>query len=301
MFISIILVTYNNDFHILNLLDDLKIILGDIEHEFIIFDNNSKIENQERLKNLNTVKKNLRIIYSKINIGFANACNQAATNALGDFLFFINPDVFLIDHSFRFNKEVFNPESKFFLIGSEESGMGWSNIKRIPAIQNLFKSILKVPINIQSLNYKNIYVDGSLWIIQKNVFTGKKGFPSLFLYGEDLLLFWEMRFESSEIKILGNGKTFGHARGYSSKLSPHKFTPHKFYAEILFLRRFNNNIPYMYSSIRFLSLIIIILRDVLKGRLSCGLALRTLKDILLIYNFSLKNGFEQVDKYHFQK
>lgn len=93
MKLSIIIVNYNT-------FDLLKKCLASIlkylpDCEIIIVDNNSNDQEKLWLSRLNKVK----VIYNKSNLGFSKANNIGAQASTGELLFFLNPDVELVDPS----------------------------------------------------------------------------------------------------------------------------------------------------------------------------------------------------------
>ncbi|MCF7795737.1 glycosyltransferase family 2 protein [Patescibacteria group bacterium] len=88
--LSIIIVTYNSSSLIKKCLEPL-LNLNNINYEIIVVDNESKDNTLEILKNYN---KKIRIYVLK-NKGYANALNFASKKAKGEYLLFMNPDIFI--------------------------------------------------------------------------------------------------------------------------------------------------------------------------------------------------------------
>lgn len=90
--ISIIVVTYNSLPALQDCLVHLLKIVENLENEIIIVDNNSSDHSPSVAKN---ICPQSNIIVNKSNLGFAAACNRGAKKATGNYLLFLNPDVYL--------------------------------------------------------------------------------------------------------------------------------------------------------------------------------------------------------------
>lgn len=88
--VSIIIVTYNSLPSLSNSLSSLQKADTIDDCELIVIDNNSS---DESVKTVKEYFPNAHIIQNKENIGFARACNQGASQAIGEFLLFYNPDL----------------------------------------------------------------------------------------------------------------------------------------------------------------------------------------------------------------
>lgn len=88
--LSLIIVTYNSASLIKKCLEPI-LKLDDINYEIIVIDNESKDNTLEILKDYGKKIK----IYVLKNKGYANALNFAAKKANGEYLLFMNPDIFV--------------------------------------------------------------------------------------------------------------------------------------------------------------------------------------------------------------
>ena len=95
MKLSIIIISYNERKLLKENIDSLEKFFKDI-HEIIIFDNNSNFEVLEYLDSIKNPK--IKILYSKENIGFGAANNQAIKISSGDLYFLLNQDSKLISN-----------------------------------------------------------------------------------------------------------------------------------------------------------------------------------------------------------
>ncbi len=91
--LSIIIVTYNSSNEIKACLDAV-FTQQDCSFEVIIVDNHSA---DDTLSHMEAFKDKLQLIASDKNLGFGAACNLAAKQAQGDYIYLLNPDAFLQD------------------------------------------------------------------------------------------------------------------------------------------------------------------------------------------------------------
>ncbi|MDO4426508.1 MAG: glycosyltransferase [Moraxella sp.] len=98
MKLSLLLVNYHTESHIMNLLHDVaRQSLTPDAFEIIIVDNSQSNTLKTQLGDTNLSFLNLHIVYSVENIGFGRAMNLAASRASGEYLLIINPDIRLHD------------------------------------------------------------------------------------------------------------------------------------------------------------------------------------------------------------
>ncbi len=101
--LSIIIPTWNTAQTTLKCIDTIKKNLLDISYEVIIVDNGSSDDTAQKIKKIINLFENknrkLKIISNDSNLGFAKANNQGSTIAQGEYLFFLNSDMELVDSS----------------------------------------------------------------------------------------------------------------------------------------------------------------------------------------------------------
>ena len=91
--VSIIIVNYNCEGHTCNCIDSIYKYTKDVSFEIIVVDNASNVYS------VDTIAKrfpDVKIIVNKENRGFGAANNIGVHNALGKYLFFLNPDTILL-------------------------------------------------------------------------------------------------------------------------------------------------------------------------------------------------------------
>ncbi|NEU10235.1 glycosyltransferase family 2 protein [Flavihumibacter sp. R14] len=96
--VSVIYVNYNTSVLLLQSIRSLIDQTRQINFEVIIVDNASESLQKEILqKEIEGINdKNVRVIWSDKNLGFGKANNLAANDAIGKYLFFLNPDTIII-------------------------------------------------------------------------------------------------------------------------------------------------------------------------------------------------------------
>ena len=95
MCISIIIVTYNNQYQIKTCINSIIEEIHQIEGEIIIIDNNSTDQTIKEIDTLHLSNFFIKRIYNKNNKGYARANNQGISIARNKTIFFLNPDTFL--------------------------------------------------------------------------------------------------------------------------------------------------------------------------------------------------------------
>lgn len=93
--VSIIIVTYNSQRHLLPCLDSIQAMATGVRYEIILVDNGSadgSIEEAQRRY------PSLKVIRNADNRGFGAANNQGADTAEGEFLLLLNADTVFLDH-----------------------------------------------------------------------------------------------------------------------------------------------------------------------------------------------------------
>lgn len=98
MDVSIIIVNYNTAALLMDCIESVQTKTLETSYEIIVVDNNSSDNSVEMLKEkFNHVK----IIESKINLGFGKGNNLGAQYAKGKYLFFLNSDTLLINNAIK--------------------------------------------------------------------------------------------------------------------------------------------------------------------------------------------------------
>jgi len=98
--ISILIVNFNTAKLVNNLVNSIEEHNSGFQYEVIIVDNDSQDEDIRILKNLEQ-RKNVKVIFSKQNLGFGKANNLAFHHSSGNFIVLLNPDTLLIENSLQ--------------------------------------------------------------------------------------------------------------------------------------------------------------------------------------------------------
>lgn len=98
MKLSIIIVSYNVKHYLHQCIDSLLKAVKDIDAEICVIDNHSKDGTVDSLKSYG---KNIKIIASPHNNGFAKANNIAIRQTSGDYVLLLNPDTFVGENAIK--------------------------------------------------------------------------------------------------------------------------------------------------------------------------------------------------------
>lgn len=190
--LSVIIVSYNSEDFIEECVASvLKYIPK--EGEIIVVDNNSEDKTVEILEKFGLM---IKFIKSNKNLGFGKANNLAVKQALGEYLFFLNPDT-------EINRPIFNELIKFHentsdcgLVGPKlimKDGKVQSSVRKLPTVWGAFKEYVLgrkgeyseyVPEESEPTEVEMIY--GAAILIKKDLFEKLNGFDEkYFLYYED--------------------------------------------------------------------------------------------------------------------
>ena len=136
----------------------------------------------------------MRIIENRINEGFAKACNQAASTAKGNFLFFLNPDTEIITGNIMdlivAMSDPFVGITAPHLITSSGKIQPWStgyDITLWDIVKNNFGIIKSKRLWGQDSPVEVSWASGAAFIIKKSLFNELLGFDEkFFMYFEDV-------------------------------------------------------------------------------------------------------------------
>ena len=207
--VSIIIVNYNCEEHICNCIDSIYKFVSEPEFEIIIVDNASA-DNSVRI--IKERYPSVKLIVNELNVGFGAANNVGAQHANGNYLFFLNPDTFLLNNGvldfFRFLEE---SEPEVACCGGnlvQKDGSLNRSFGNLPSFfqefsekgaGKLFKKYYKKHLSIgKSCDFSNIkqvpYLVGADIFIRKSAFENVSGFdPGFFMYFEETDLFYRLK------------------------------------------------------------------------------------------------------------
>jgi GT2 family glycosyltransferase/lipopolysaccharide/colanic/teichoic acid biosynthesis glycosyltransferase len=236
--ISVIIVNYNVKELLENCINSIFAASKNIETEIIVVDNNSYDGSAEYLKSKFCSKPNVKIIESKINLGFAKANNLGATQAAGKYLLILNPDTILqedtLEKTLSFYKsdpktgavtcKLVLPNGKLDLACRRSFPSPSVAIYRIIGLSKLFPgNKLFGRYNLTYLNENETYevdaVCGAFMMIEKATYDKVGGFDEdYFMYGEDLDLCYKIKQAGYKI-FYYSGTSIIHFKGESTKKS----------------------------------------------------------------------------------
>lgn len=210
MHLSVIIVNFNVKYFLEQCLCSVLKACINIDAEIIVVDNASADGSREYLE---PRFKNVRFIWNSSNIGFAKANNQAASQAKGEFVLFLNPDTLVPE-------DCFEKCIAFFKTNSQAGGLGIRMIDGtghfLKESKRAFPSPLTSLFKLTGLSYlfprskifakyhlghlkenENHEVDvlaGAFMIIPKKVLNEIGLFDELFfMYGEDVDLSYRIQ------------------------------------------------------------------------------------------------------------
>jgi len=219
--VSVIIVTYNNEYHIKDCLKSIyNQFQGKFSFEVIIVDNSSTDRTVELIKNN---FKEVKIIKNDVNKGYGYANNIGAKSAIGKYLIMMNPDTIvsklfiehLIDPLTKNNKIITTPKVLIYngnLINScglilHFTGLGFTRGYKLDKSQ--FNTIETV---------NGIF--GCCFALKKEDFNLIGQFDTnIFLYGEDTELSWRSHIKNFKIVLVPKSVL---KHDYTLEVPPHK-------------------------------------------------------------------------------
>lgn len=209
--ISIVIVTYNSEFLIVDCLESI-FKYNDIGEalEVIIVDNNSK--NVDLMFKSIEEKYGAEIVLIKNNIngGYGQGNNVGVRVAKAPIIMIMNPDVRLLNTVFNKTIRYFkDPEivmlGMFQMISDTKSGLSYSIKLNYPAILSIIETVIANKFNYY--NSSKMYLSGSCFFIDKDVFNEIGLFDeNVFMYGEENDLHHRLRTFKSSYKIIYDKK-----------------------------------------------------------------------------------------------
>ena len=273
MKLSIIIINYNLSNEVKNCINSLiKVAMG-IDYEIILIDNHS--EDESIIEVFNDISKNVQIRMSffrtERNLGFGNACNLAEKKAVGDWLFFLNPDTIIRDNIFP--KIIAEINDNY--IGKGILGLNVNSNKFIDFSAGFFPNYFLEILNIflvgrhfeaifvklktlfsRSKKLKVKWVMGAALLISKNLFEQVESFdPDYFLYFEEMDLCKKVSDKKLPITYLSSVKIH-HIGSVSSKKNYYFFTKLFYKGKLLFLKKHSSKLSYfIYQVILFFTIL----------------------------------------------
>ncbi len=197
--ISVIIINYNSSLYTINCVNSvIKHTNNNLNFEIIVVDNNSSVDQKQLLHQLPNAD-NIKVVYSKINLGFAAGNMYGVQFASGDYYLFLNNDsIFIKDClSLFYNYCVSNPNtalvSSYTQNEDDELQFNYSHFPTISSkffgvsISKLFNNVnYPAKQNIHKQPFKVDLVGGALMFVNAKHFASVGGLDTtFFLYCEE--------------------------------------------------------------------------------------------------------------------
>lgn len=229
-FVSVVIIDYKTK----KLLEELIISIEQCSHEvkeIIIVDNNPEVLQLDINPGIKTI-----ICRPGKNIGFAKGNNRGFEKTSGEFILFLNPDMFLLNDVPRLLKEKLLSDDKIGIIGPKFQNKDGSHqistrrfpslafavLKFIPAGLYFFKNVKDSYYDKNIMEDKEKFVDTvstGAFMVRSTLYEKLGGFDeAMFMYGEDAELCKRIRDMGYKVQYYPKAKLV-HYGGQSSKLA----------------------------------------------------------------------------------
>ncbi len=254
--ISVIIVNYNVKELLENCINSILSASQNLSVEIIVVDNNSFDGSVEYLCSKFSSYSNIKIIPSKINLGFAKANNLGVKESTGEYVLILNPDTVLqedtLDKSLAFYKKrektgaltckLILPNGKLDLACRRSFPTPSVAVYRILGLSKIFpKSKIFGKYNLTYLDENETYevdaIVGAFMLIRADIYKQVKGFDEdYFMYGEDIDLCY--RIKKAGYKIFYYPETsIIHYKGESTKKSSITYVNNFYGAMQIFVKK----------------------------------------------------------------
>lgn len=208
MNLSIIIVNWNTGELLYNCVKSINENMTDSNYEIIITDNDSK---DNSCSNIESDFKNVKIIYSKDNLGFSKGNNIAVKEAKGEYVLFLNPDTIILDNSIEKALDYIKCKcSKKDLVGvrllNGDRTLQFSSCK-FPKSANVITSSYVMSKEWHYKNHNTDWVMGAFMLMKRDFFNEIGGFnESFFMYSEDIELCFRVKKNGGNVKYLSDAE-----------------------------------------------------------------------------------------------
>lgn len=281
---SIIIVTYNAKDYTETLFKKLLPNGMEEDMELILLDNCSTDGIREVVKSMEG-QKNIKVILSNENLGFAKGNNEAAKSASGEYLFLLNPDTEITFSEIRKMTDYLDENQNVGVVGPKiydfsglvQESYGATTTVLSEVIGKIFGSvyIMNLPI-IRSLrmNYydkKEIsdvgWIGGAALMIRSELFKKINGIDAFFFYsaGDMVDLCATVKKEGYDVKFYPEAKMI-HKGGASNVKDKVDALRKSFEGSLYYFKKHNNRFEYW--GIKILYIIISIIKGFISGFIS---------------------------------
>src|SRR3989344_2958299 len=252
--ISIIIVSYNSEKYISNL---LRAIVNSLNNqEIIVIDNASK---DKTCKIIETKFSQAKLVRNSQNIGFAAGANQGAKAARGQYLLFLNPDTTVKSGSIAKMIDFLKSKKDAAAVGCKVLNLDGTlqpSCGKFPTILRiLFDRVKFLNVNngiqIRNQNFYKItqtvdWVSASAILVKKSVFASLGGFnENIFMYGEDFELCFRLKQAGYQNYFFPDLEIIHYDTGKNNPLRK----PHKYFSMrkgfLIFFKEYRPTISYL--------------------------------------------------------
>lgn len=236
MYLSNIIISYNNSAVIVDCIDSIYKTVKGIEHEIIVVNNSASDDG------IKAVKQNFsktKLIQNEINVGFAKANNQAAKLAKGDILLFLNPDIILTGGAVSSMLTYYNSNQNIGVLGPKMFNIDGTlqySCRSFPGVWtglfNRYSLMSKLfPNNRYTKNYLLVdfdhnetkevdWLSGSCMMISRSIFLKVGLFDeNYFIFNEDVDLCKRIKTHGYKIIYYPNSKVYHHITSSNARVS----------------------------------------------------------------------------------
>ena len=253
MDLSIIIVNYKTYDLTVNVINSILDSKFSYSYDIFVVDNNSGDGSLERLEDTFKENKNIKLIPSEINGGFAYGNNLAIRRSDSDYILLLNSDTVVeedtLQNSLDYIKNHDNIGALGVQVNLEDGTLDKACRRSFPNPTNTFFRLFHIPVknskfnnyNLNDLDDEGIYeidcLTGAFMLIDKKALD-KVGLldEEFFMYGEDIDLCF--RIKKGGYKIIYYGKSkITHFKGSSSKKQKSKLIYEFYRAMYIFYRK----------------------------------------------------------------
>ncbi|MEY4433614.1 MAG: hypothetical protein RLZZ44_1748 [Bacteroidota bacterium] len=229
--ISIIIVNYKSWNDLKECLQSIVSIIGDrFTMETIVVDNQS---NDGRIEEFKTLFPSITFIENSGNNGFANGCNLGASNANGNYFFFLNPDTTISEEAIFQLWQTAGTHPDFGIVCCtqiNESNKKYNEIRFFPSLSRLFGPFRALSKLIHKSSIKKQYdttqpiifpdwATGAVIFMSRSWFEKVKGWTEKYwLYFEDVDLCKKVTQLGGKIALIRNTFIL-HKHGGASRIN----------------------------------------------------------------------------------
>lgn len=221
--VSIIIVNYKSLSLVKNCISSIIEKTTLQNYEIIVVDNNS-----EDIHELQYLADNIKLLQLSENLGFGKANNKGVDVSSGDYLFFLNPDTYLINDAVSILYEAIISNEKIGICGGNLYDANAKPVHSYNDISLSFSFINKLmttsPKKFRHIgrqhnlaaNQKEVgYITGADLMIKRDVFNDCGRFPNnIFMYYEDVYLCYRVKSKGLKIMSIPDAKIV-HLEGQS--------------------------------------------------------------------------------------